>query len=74
MWSYFRSLGAKRIALEQVPAVSASIVIAELYYKFHSFTLECLAFLATWCMLDAAFGAIRRRRATQSPGGGPSER
>jgi hypothetical protein len=22
------------------------------FYKFHSFTLECLAFLATWVMLS----------------------
>jgi hypothetical protein len=30
-----------------------SFVIAELFYKFHSFTLETLAFLATWYALSA---------------------
>jgi hypothetical protein len=25
--------------------------IAEVFYKFHSFSLECLAFLATWAAL-----------------------
>jgi hypothetical protein len=29
-------------------------VVAELFYKFHSFTLECLAFLATWYVFDFA--------------------
>ena len=31
-----------------------AFVIAELFYKFHSFTLECAAFLATWFVLDGA--------------------
>jgi hypothetical protein len=26
--------------------------IAEFFYKFHSFALECLAFLATWLVID----------------------
>lgn len=26
----------------------AALVLAEVVYKFHSFSLECLAFLATW--------------------------
>lgn len=28
--------------------LGVSLVIAEFFYKFHSFTLEALAFLATW--------------------------
>jgi hypothetical protein len=27
-------------------------------YTFHSFYLECLAFLATWFVIDAAFAAL----------------
>ena len=38
----------------------AALLIAETFYKFHSFTLECLAFLATWYLLDAAVTAVRR--------------
>ena len=30
----------------------ASLVIAELFYKFHSFILEAVAMLATWWMLN----------------------
>jgi len=38
--------------VQQAPVVCASVIIAELFYKFHSFTLECLAFLGTWYLLD----------------------
>ena len=46
----------------QGPALAGSIVLAELFYKFHSFTLECLAFLATWFVLDAALQGSRRKQ------------
>ena len=35
-------------------------IIAELFYKFHSFTLECAAFLATWFVIDALVQKIVR--------------
>jgi hypothetical protein len=43
----------------QAPALLISFVIAELVYKFHSFTLETLAFLATWFVIDALATTIR---------------
>ncbi len=52
MYTLFRMLPAKRLAYEQVPALALAWVIAELFYKFHSFTLECAAFLATWSVVD----------------------
>ena len=53
MYTLFRLLPIKRLAYEQVPALALAWIIAELFYKFHSFTLECGAFLATWFVLDA---------------------
>jgi hypothetical protein len=52
MFSLLKDLGIQ-VALRQeaVPFVIA-FVVAEFFYKFHSFTLECLAFLATWCLLS----------------------
>jgi hypothetical protein len=44
--------------VEQLPAIGISLVIAEVFYKFHSFTLECIAFLATWFVLDVAIKSI----------------
>ncbi len=53
MYTLLRLLPLKRLAYEQVPALTFAWIIAELFYKFHSFTLECAAFLATWFVLDA---------------------
>lgn len=52
MYTLFRSIPLKRIGTEQLPAIAGAWVIAELFYKFQSFTLECLAFLATWFVFD----------------------
>ena len=50
---------------DHAPSAAVSIVIAELFYKFHSFTLECVAFLATWYVVDQVvsvpYNAVRRR-------------
>ena len=45
---------------DQVPPLAISLLVAEFFYKFHSFTLECAAFLVTWFVLDAAVHVIRR--------------
>jgi hypothetical protein len=59
MYSLVRIMPLARLLREQVPAVALSFVIAELFYKFHSFTLETLAFLATWGLIDAVIQAVR---------------
>ena len=53
MFTLLRTLPIRQLLLEQLPAIVLSFVVAELFYKFHSFTLECLAFLATWFVIDA---------------------
>lgn len=52
MYTLIRQLSTVRLAVEQVAALAAAWLIAELFYKFHSFTLECAAFLVTWLALD----------------------
>jgi hypothetical protein len=52
MFTLLRMLPAKRILAEQLPALLIAWLIAELFYKFHSFSLECAAFLATWFVFD----------------------
>jgi hypothetical protein len=54
MYTLFCSISFKRLASEQLPAIVLAWLIAEIFYKFHSFTLECLAFLATWFVFDLA--------------------
>jgi hypothetical protein len=51
---------SQRIAV-QVPAATGALVIAEAFYKFGSFTLECLAFLATWFVIQLPLSALHRR-------------
>lgn len=54
MYRTIRSQGrASVLAREAVPA-GAALALAELLYKFHSFTLELLAFSATWYALSWA--------------------
>lgn len=58
MYTLIRLIPFQKLFTEQVPVLGASIVIAEVFYKFHSFTLECMAFLATWYALDAALKLV----------------
>ena len=64
MFTLMRSIPVRQLLLQQAPALVASFVIAEAFYKFHSFSLECIAFLATWYVLDLllslASGAFRK--------------
>ncbi len=60
MYTLVRTLPLRALLLEQAPALGGAFVVAELFYKFHSFTLECLAFLATWAVFDAALQGGKR--------------
>lgn len=53
--------------LVEIPAMIGSFVLAETFYKFHSFSLECGAFLATWLVLGAAISVVRRAVTVNSP-------
>lgn len=58
MYTMLRVLPARQLLLEQIPALGLALLVAELFYKFHSFTLECIAFLATWFVLDGALQIV----------------
>lgn len=45
--------------LVEAPSLVLSISVAEIFYKFHSFTLECVTFLATWFVVSCLFSLIR---------------
>ena len=59
MYTLFRTAPLRTLLATQAPTLFVSFVIAELFYKFHSFTLETLAFLATWFVIDAGVTTIR---------------
>jgi hypothetical protein len=46
-------LSGRQIMLQQLPPFAVAWLIAELFYRFKSFSLECAAFVATWFLLDA---------------------
>ena len=58
MFTMIRILPLRQLVLEQIPAIVLALVVAETFYKFHSFTLECIAFLTTWLVLDGVFHLI----------------
>ena len=62
MYTLIRFLPLRRLLLEQAPALVLSLGIAEMMYKFHSFLLESLAFLATWFIIDLIIQAVFRHR------------
>ena len=37
-----------RLATQETPSAVCALFVAETFYRFHSFTVECAAFLATW--------------------------
>ena len=60
MFTLLRMLSVRRLLIEQFPSIAAAWLIAELFYKFHSFSLECAAFLATWFVFDALVQGAKR--------------
>ena len=69
MFELIRSSSSRELLTRHAPGLLISFVIAEVFYKWGSFSLECLGFLATWFVLDALFalaaGKIARDRTTQ---------
>jgi hypothetical protein len=66
MYQLLSRLSTSELFVRQIPVFAIAFLIAEFFYKFHSFTLECAAFLATWFVLDALVqivGALGRKSA-----------
>lgn len=60
MFSLLKSVPIRQWLFYEVPSLAGAIVIAEICYKFHSFTLEVICFLATWCVLSVGLHAGTR--------------
>ena len=66
MYQLIHSLTASELFKRQLPVFLVAFLTAELFYKFHSFTLECIAFLVTWYVLDAVVQLVLPRKAPSS--------
>jgi hypothetical protein len=63
MYQLIHSLTVSDLFKRQLPVFVVAFVIAELFYKFHSFILETGAFLITWYVLDAIVQRVVSRKA-----------
>jgi len=60
MFTLIRMLPLRLLLAEQLPALLGAWLIAELFYRFHSFSLECGAFLLTWLAFDGIVQLAKR--------------
>ena len=60
MLEFVRSLNRNGTLVYQLPSMTAAFLIAENFYKFRSFALECLAFMATWYAIVLAVDILRK--------------
>ena len=70
MFELMRSSSLRQLLSRQAPVLVVSLIIAELFYKFGSFTLECLGFLVTWFVLDVLLARVGRAFAGPARSGG----
>lgn len=59
MYSMIKNSHRADLITTQVPALTFALVIAEALFKWKSFALECIGFLAVWFVLDFAITRLR---------------
>ena len=57
MYSFLRSHGFKAFMVAEAPYFLVAFVIANEFYKWRSFGLELVGFMATWYVLSAVGNA-----------------
>lgn len=62
MYESVKQIGVMPFLAREAIPFGVSLLIAELFYKFHSFTLEALAFLATWYAISAISSRLLNRK------------
>jgi hypothetical protein len=61
MYTLLKKEQAKKLYVDELPAFAVSLFIAESFYKFGSFILECLSFLVTWWLISFIVAKIRQQ-------------
>ena len=67
MLSLLSNVPARRLLLRDAPTMVGALVVADLFYKWHSFLLEAGGFLLTWLVLDVVITAVERASARWRP-------
>jgi hypothetical protein len=60
MYTMLRNASLGVLLSTQAPAFLIAFTTASLFFKWKSFALECLGFLAVWFVLDVVFTTIRQ--------------
>lgn len=66
MYTLSRAVSLRELLLGQAPMIVASLLIAEFFFKFHSFILEAAGFLVVWYLIDYIADIVVRRSGRQS--------
>lgn len=66
MSSLFHAMPLQKLRVEHIPALGCSLIITEVFYKFHSFFLECVGFFITWYCLEALRMVVRDKFASSN--------
>lgn len=67
MYTLLRASWAREALRIEAPSLVLSLLIAETFYKFHSFLLESIAFLFTWYVI-AALAEVSGKAAASARG------
>lgn len=60
MLEFLRTIRQNGDIAVKLPGLLLAFFVAEFFYKFHSFSLECGAFLITWLLIDLAIERIAK--------------
>lgn len=61
MFTLVQTIGVNAAVKREFIPLATAFIVAELFYKFGSFALECVAFLATWYVLSIVFDYLSRK-------------
>ena len=62
MYTLVNKLGIRVFFATELPSLALSWIIAEVFYKFGSFTLETGAFLVTWYLIGFSSHRLFRHK------------
>ena len=62
MYTLMSNVSLRKGLISEGPCLLLSMLVAEAFYKFHSFSLEFLAMLATWFVLSYLVSSVRGLR------------
>lgn len=66
MYELLRGRSLRAISTDALPPLALALVLAESFFKWHSFTLECIGFLATWFVADWVWSKVLGRSTASS--------